>query len=75
MNEGRRQKAEVSSAKAFCLLPSPFCPEGVFAGGAGAGVLLKSTVGASVLPGAAWKYFRGFAPVTFAVIICGNCRM
>jgi len=50
--------------------------------GAGAGVLAagapgreKSTVGASREPGPASKYFRGFAPVTFAVRACGNWRM
>src|SRR5205807_4838919 len=47
------------------------------AGGYGAlvGGFEKSTFGASVLPGAAVKYFRGFAPVSFAVITAGNCLM
>src|SRR5262249_31115559 len=36
----------------------------------------KSTLGASRFPAFdTSKYFRGFAPVNFAVSACGNCRM
>ena len=41
----------------------------------GVGLVPKSTVGGASVPAAASKYVRAFAPVTFAVIACGNVRM
>ena len=41
----------------------------------GVGLVPKSTVGGASLPGAASKYVRGLAPITFAVIACGKVLM
>jgi hypothetical protein len=41
----------------------------------GVGLVPKSTLGGASVPGAASKYVRGLAPVTFAVIACGKVRM
>jgi hypothetical protein len=55
---------------------------GVAPGAPGAGCVVvppgapKSTVGASRAPGfVTWKYFRSFAPVSFAVSTAGKRRM
>jgi len=64
--EGPKRRAALSETRYGVLVGT---------GCAGAAGFEKSTLGASVVPGAAVKYFRGFAPVIFAVITAGNWRM